>query len=326
MTSFASRVSLATFMVAFLKLVFCTSASMKEPVTLLEVEGPYQPVKGHQLGTIDIYNNMHYEFDVFVNALPSGWACLLLCGATNAVRQPGIWLHPESHVEGSYFEGFHVSFSTVSNWNGNWNGNQRSFGNVQTETMYHFAMDVTQSQLTIRIDDNVVYDDSKEAHYTLGEVPCWSSAPWESENNGIINMSNVLITSVPYTAEPTDSPTAEPTAAPTDSPTAEPTDFSTTSTTPAPTIGQFARGIEKEQHLGYDVVDSGDDAAEDSQDLAAVFAASLAFVVVLVIGVALCYALRMKNGKAETVADEMIVEEDVPDATVDMVVEAPITM
>lgn len=87
-----------------------------------------------------------------------------------------------------------------------------------------------------------------------------------------------------------------------------------------------ARSIEKDQHLGYDVVDSGDEAADDSLDLAAVLAASLACVAVVVIGVALFYALRRKNGKAEKVSDEMIVEEDVPDDTVEMFVEAPSTM
>jgi len=87
-----------------------------------------------------------------------------------------------------------------------------------------------------------------------------------------------------------------------------------------------ARNVEKEQHSGYEVIDSGDEAAEDSQDLVAVLAAALAFVAVVVIGVALCYALRTKNGKAEKVSDDMNVEENVPDATVEMVVAASSTM
>merc|ERR1712013_230848 len=97
---------------------------------------------------------------------------------------------------------------------------------------------------------------------------------------------------------------------------------------PAPPCDEVdsARNVEKEQHSGYEVIDSGDEAAEDSQDLVAVLAAALAFVAVVVIGVALCYALRTKNGKAEKVSDDMNVEENVPDATVEMVVAASSTM
>lgn len=94
--------------------------------------------------------------------------------------------------------------------------------------------------------------------------------------------------------------------------------------------GANARSIEKEQDLGYDLIDSDDEAAEDSQDLAAVLGAVLAFVAVVAIGVALFYALRVKDGKAKkeekAVADEMIVEEDVPDASAEMVTDAPSTM
>jgi len=98
----------------------------------------------------------------------------------------------------------------------------------------------------------------------------------------------------------------------------------TTSTYETMALGDEARNIEKDQHLGYDVVDSGDEAADDSLDLA-VLAASLACVAVVVIGVALFYALRRKNGKAEKVSDEMIVEDNIPDDTVEMFVEAPST-
>jgi len=101
---------------------------------------------------------------------------------------------------------------------------------------------------------------------------------------------------------------------------------STASPTASTPLDYAARSIEKDQHLGYDVVDSGDEAAEDSLDLAAVLAASLACVAVVVIGVALFYALRRKNGKAQKVSDEMIVKEDVPNDTVEMFVEAPSTM
>jgi len=113
-------------------------------------------------------------------------------------------------------------------------------------------------------------------------------------------------------------PSENPTALPSPSPTADPTSSGLES--------GAARSIEKEQDLGYGVNDSGDEAAEDSLNLAAVLGAALAFVAVVVIGVALCYALRRKDGKAEKVSDEMIVEEDVPDATVEMVVEASSTM
>jgi len=95
--------------------------------------------------------------------------------------------------------------------------------------------------------------------------------------------------------------------------------------------GAGARSIEKEQDLGFDVIDSDDEAAEDSQDLAAVLSAALAFVAVVVIGVALFYALRTKDGKAKkeeekAVADEMFAEKDVPGASVEMSTDAPITM
>lgn len=88
-----------------------------------------------------------------------------------------------------------------------------------------------------------------------------------------------------------------------------------------------ARSIEKEQDMGYDVVDSGDevkDGAADSQDLAAVLAASFAFVAVVVIGMALFYAMRTKE--ENVVVNEMIVKKEVSDVSVEMVTEAPITV
>merc|ERR1712204_121139 len=89
-----------------------------------------------------------------------------------------------------------------------------------------------------------------------------------------------------------------------------------------------ARSIEKEQDMGYGVVGSGDEVKDEAaEDFAAVLAASLAFVAVVVIGVALFYALRAKDGKVEKVekvADGMIVGKDVTDAVVEMVTESPI--
>jgi len=93
----------------------------------------------------------------------------------------------------------------------------------------------------------------------------------------------------------------------------------------------MGRAVDEELHdPSFDTFESDEEATDSDSNLLAVLAASSAFVAVVCISVTLLYALRRKHsGEEAKVADEMIVEEDVPDHTdvsVEMITETPITM
>ena len=127
------------------------------------------PAQGQDVGTIRITDAMIVQFDVTINSFPSSWGGIIRCGASNAIRQPGVWLHPNSDDN----QGFYVSYSNV-------NSNDPAFWtniDLVTDHEYAFELRVTQSTLTVTVDGNVVKNMAKPNHNTYDSAPCYVSDP-----------------------------------------------------------------------------------------------------------------------------------------------------
>ena len=98
--------------------------------------------------------------------------CVQHCGSDNAIRLPGIWLHPSSGTDGGSYEGFHIIWSDTAGTN-----------KFQTEYVtvgetYHLEIDVTQSWLTMTQNGVTQIDQSWPAQSTFESLPCYASDPW----------------------------------------------------------------------------------------------------------------------------------------------------
>mmetsp|Transcript_33410 Transcript_33410/g.54387 ORF Transcript_33410/g.54387 Transcript_33410/m.54387 type:complete len:333 (+) Transcript_33410:146-1144(+) len=145
---------------------------------------------GNQLVEIALLDEMHFEFDVVINSFPAGWASVFNCGSDNSIRTPGFWLHPDSGTAGAEFEGFHISFSTLSNTNAWINPGPE----LVTGQSYHVELDVTQSSRVVTIDGVVRAEDTAfEAHNTYDSLPCYSGDPWYDAADVVI--TNLVISS-----------------------------------------------------------------------------------------------------------------------------------
>lgn len=146
------------------------------------------PTRDNKLATIDITDSMSFSMDIQVNSMPSGWASVFHCGEANAVRMPGIWLHPYSDDDGHQHEGFHVVMSTI-NVDNPW---KNPTGPVQPGNTYSLQIIITQNSYKVILDGAVVLEDNNyDPHHLLTDVPCYSGDPWYEAADVIV--SNVVI-------------------------------------------------------------------------------------------------------------------------------------
>jgi len=176
------------FVAASLASVMWIGAHSTECYETLYSADAVDPSTGNVLAEIAISDEMHFEMDITPNSFPTGWASVFHCGSTNNIRQPGIWLHPDSDDDGATWEGFHISYSHASSTNPYINPGPHL---VAGQT-YHFELDITQSSLVITIDGTVQYEDmAYTSHTTYDSQPCYSGDPWYEAAD--VEIANLVI-------------------------------------------------------------------------------------------------------------------------------------
>lgn len=185
--------------------LFQSKASLSE--VLYSNPGPIVPSKGSVLTHIDIGDTMHFEMDVVVHSWPSGNANIIHCGSADSVRQPGVWIHPNS----ASTLGFNVYWQPESA--------VKTGEAMELEETYRLVMDMTQGLFKVTVNGEVRWDvDDVGTHSTYENMECYVSDPWWDAAD--VTITNLLITDG-ATANPT-AVTAGPTVAPTAAPTADP--------------------------------------------------------------------------------------------------------
>jgi len=153
---------------------------------VLWTEDAITPVAGQQVGSIDIGDNMHFAMDVTINSFPTGdWASVFQCGTSNSDRWPGIFVHPDSGIEGDSQQGFFVQVTGGSS--------AGSMGDaLATGQTYHLDVDYTQNWWVVRVDGETIRSKSKSAHSTRDSVPCYASASF-SHGNADVLIENLVV-------------------------------------------------------------------------------------------------------------------------------------
>merc|ERR1719242_1961080 len=176
------------------------------PSMLKEVQLPLVPVYGAIVGYADILDDIHFEIDFTINSWPVGdWGNIFQCGTANGVRYPGLFIHPQSGIDGAGGEGLLVSVSGGSS--GGLMGDA-----LELNVLYHVEVDFTQSSWTVVVNGETLRDAvSKSSHTVTQNMQCWSGFP----NH---DAADVTITALSMTSKSTSFPTTSPSPNPTPSP------------------------------------------------------------------------------------------------------------
>merc|ERR1712241_659022 len=147
---------------------------------------PFNPIKSNVIGTYEVGNAVHIEFDLTINSYGSGWQNIIHCTTYGAEsdypRLPGIWYH------GSGGNGFHSKFS--NNDNRNYGGDYG--GALVAGHQYHFEMDITDGTYKVTINGKVYADEVVASHSNyLGTATCYASDPWF--NAADVTISNFYV-------------------------------------------------------------------------------------------------------------------------------------
>ena len=153
---------------------------------LQQVSLPVDPVYDTIIGYVDVLDDMHFEIEFTIHSWPSGdWGNIFQCGTTNMERYPGIFLHPNSGVDGNAKKGLYVEVSdNISNQVGGLMGDA-----LDLNVSYYVVVDFTQSWFTVVVNGDTLYDGTKNVHSANHMIPCYSSFPQHTA-------ANVTITSL----------------------------------------------------------------------------------------------------------------------------------
>lgn len=150
---------------------------------LLNVSDTFEPRSGNFLGSIPIYDNMHYEMDITIYGYAISWSGILSCisGLNGVDRYPEVKMHP---LVDNY--GFYVHMEGAGEWSG---------GQLMVGETHHLEADWTQSMFTVKMDGEFAYE-QKTTHTTGIIARCWS---WLRTTKTTIppanaTVSNLLIT------------------------------------------------------------------------------------------------------------------------------------
>ena len=135
------------------------TGSGAESEVLFNDEGPITVEAGKVMGSVEVYDEMHFSMDVTINSIPTDGAThVLLCGNSDLDRNPTIFLTTSSQ--------FLVKLS-----DGSWHWS----GDVAAGKTYHLDVDYTQNWWTLRVDEVIVSSASKSTHTSGGTKSLWTT-------------------------------------------------------------------------------------------------------------------------------------------------------
>ena len=166
-----------------------------DPSTVLLMKsGPFSAVNNDSIGTIDIYDEMHYEFEITLYEYPNDTLYKVVhCGNAGTARWPliGVWDRSDNTSTAQ----FHIKYSSVTNMNEPY-GVSVVGDPISLNTAYQIEIDVTQSWWWIHIDGVEVFNGSIDNHLLWTDQTCWLVPSWFDPNDTVANASvaNILIT------------------------------------------------------------------------------------------------------------------------------------
>lgn len=165
-------------------LVFFGAAS--GDTVLLEEVGPLQVSSGELIGFVSILDEMHYEMDFTINSWPATgeWGNIFSCGGSAADRYPLVMLQENSQLY-VQFRDDASGVKTTSVFMGS---------ALELNVNYRFEMELTETQLIVMLNGEIIAEREKTAHSTYEAVPCYASNSWFSAADVIIE--NVEISAV----------------------------------------------------------------------------------------------------------------------------------
>jgi len=150
---------------------------------LFSAAGPFQPVWGTSIGTVDVRDSMHYEFDLHIHSFPEThiWSNVLFIGN----RLPVVHIDEE--------------FNFIVKFRGSGGQNvfdSQSFGDkLVAGHSYHYEFDMDQDWFRGTVDGVVVVDQACGPHDVLEDQTIYVSHPSKGWGEADVSLSNILISS-----------------------------------------------------------------------------------------------------------------------------------
>jgi len=155
------------------------------------------PSSGNIVAYVDIRDEMHFEMNIKVNAMPEKSANIFMCYPDWPIELPSIWLRNVSDDAGAAMQGFRMHLSTAVNGVPGGVHPPFSFGPaLQVGQTYFLEIDMTQQMLTVTEDGVVVYQEPKDTHNRYENVPCYAGGNvWDDRvTPADVELSGLLIT------------------------------------------------------------------------------------------------------------------------------------
>lgn len=165
---------------------------------LQDVYLPLQPQWNKLLGYIDVLNDMHFEIEFTIHSWPSDLGGIIQCGTTDEEGYPVLIVSSNAN------NGLYVMVSDPGTSNGGFMGEA-----LELNVTYHVEVNFTQSWLTVVMNGQTLFNDTKTAHSLHQAMPCYASNQFTSS----ITPADVTITNLSMWSTSTMYPTAVPTTA-----------------------------------------------------------------------------------------------------------------
>ena len=184
------------WLLLFISSEWAQSATPAPTSSMLQnVDLPLEPTFGSIIGYVDVSDEMYLQIDFTIHSWPSGdWGNIFQCGTENSERYPGLFIHPNSGVDGDVYEGL---FVMVNSNDGKWVGGLMGDA-LSLDTLYHVEVHFTQSWYTVVVNDETLYDGAKAAHPTTYHMPCYSGFPYHSAADVTITALDMWTTATMY--------------------------------------------------------------------------------------------------------------------------------
>jgi hypothetical protein len=120
-----------------------------------------EPSKARAFGQIDIYDVMTIRCRFMILNWQDQWTNVFSVGSASNKRLPALYLPASSATSGAATgAGFHLSWSTVNNWNPFMNLG----GTLALNTGYTLVIEITQSTYKVTLNGVAVYDGPYDPH------------------------------------------------------------------------------------------------------------------------------------------------------------------
>ena len=173
------------------------------------------------IGYVDVLDDMHLEMDIVIHSFPENDYTVLLQSNRSNIFQigpgyPSLSIHRDSGSPDAFATGFYIYFENPNGLRGQGTIQMYGIANLVGGVLvigdiYHIEIDYSLFTFTVIINDEMVWNETKNEHVPERMIPFYaSSGPLEVAN---VTISNLTVTTT-YTMFPTPEPSGPSTIAP----------------------------------------------------------------------------------------------------------------